>query len=95
MGLASRLGLLLRHAPGRDIDLAAGDGLDARLFGRVVKVQDAKHDAVVGQRQGRHAHLGGSTGQVLDLAQAVEQREITVDVQVNEIGHWPHPKILF
>jgi len=88
-GLGIQLGILLIHAPGRDIDLAAEDGLDPSLFGRVIEMKDSEHDAMIGQCQRRHAHLSGGTGQIFDLAQTVEQRKIAVDVQVNEICHGP------
>ena len=52
--------ILLSHAPRRDIDLAADDRLDPHLLGCLIKLQDAKHDAVIGQGQCRHVHFGCS-----------------------------------
>ena len=39
---------LVKTRPRRDIDLAADDGLHARRLRRLVKVNCAVHDAVVG-----------------------------------------------
>ena len=39
---------LVKARSGRDIDLAADDGLHARRLRRLVKVNCAVHDAVVG-----------------------------------------------
>jgi hypothetical protein len=46
------------------------------------------HGAVVGQRQRRLAQPLGALHELLDPAQAVEQRELRVDVKVDKIvGH--------
>ena len=46
------------------------------------------HRAVVGQGQRRLAQPLGALHQLLDPAQAVEQREFRVDVEVDEVvGH--------
>ena len=77
------------HATRRDIDLQAGDRLDALRLAGADKIDHAKHDAVIGQGDGRHAQLGGAPGQVFDPAQAVKQRELAVDVQMDKPGHEP------
>ena len=49
----ARAGLLLEPAPGRDIDLAADDRLDASLARRLVEINRPVKHAVVGDRQRR------------------------------------------
>jgi hypothetical protein len=76
-----------------EIGLEADDRLDARLFTRLVVLDRPVHDAVVGQAERRHAELGGPLrhrvddslgGLLLDLAGAVEQRVLAVDVEVGD-----------
>ena len=56
-----------------DIDLAADDGLDARLAAGLVEGDGAVHDAVVGDGQGRLSQLLGALRQPVRPAGAVEQ----------------------
>jgi hypothetical protein len=65
------------------VDLAAEDRLDALVPARLVELDRAVHDAVVGQPERRLAELGGALGEGLDVARAVEQRVLGVDVQVD------------
>ena len=73
-----------------EIDFAAVDRLDARAgllldrIARVAQFRYAAHDAVVGNRHGGHAQVGGSTHHVLDLGCAVEHGILGVVVEVNE-----------
>jgi hypothetical protein len=55
-------------------------------LGGVVKIDHPEHCAVVGQRQRRHAQLPGALDQLLDVAEAIQQRVFGMDVQVDE-GH--------
>jgi hypothetical protein len=41
------------------------------------------HDAVIGQSQRGHSELGRARGHAVDLARAVQQRVLAVDVQVD------------
>jgi hypothetical protein len=43
----------------------------------------AVHDAVVRQAERRHVELRGAGGEAIDLAGAVEQRVLAVNVQVD------------
>ena len=71
----------------RDVDLAADDGLDGRVFLRYLeKFLDPVHVAVVGDGQGGHAEFLGPLEKVLDRRLAVEDRVLGMDVQVDE-GH--------
>ena len=49
-----------------------------------VKVRDAKHVAVVGEGQGRHAEVDGTLDHVRDAGGGVEDREVRVIVKVDE-----------
>ena len=49
-----------------------------------VKVRDAKHVAVVGEGEGRHAQVDGALDHVRDARGGVEDREVRVVVQVDE-----------
>ena len=65
-----------------EVDLAADDRLDAVRAARLVELDRAVHDAVVGEPEGGLAELGGARGERVDLARAVEQRVLGVDVQM-------------
>ena len=69
-----------------DRELDADDGLDAGRLARLVEADGAVQPLVVGDRQGRHAELGGAHDQLGDAAGAVAEREGGVRVQVDE-GH--------
>ena len=65
-----------------EVDLAADDRLDAVLRARLVQLDGAVHHAVVGQRQGRLVERRGALRERVDLARAVEQRVLGVNVQM-------------
>ena len=67
-----------------DRELHADDGLDAGRLARLVEAHGAVQPLVVGDRQGRHAELGGAHDQLGDAAGAVAEREGGVRVQVDE-----------
>ena len=58
----------IQPAPLGHVHLAADDGLDAPLFGGLVKVDDAVHTAVVGDGHGLLAQLLHPVQQLLDAA---------------------------
>ncbi len=84
-----RLSLLLDVPVVGDVDLAAEERLDALLAGRLEEVDRAGERAVVGEPDGRHLELGRAPGEVRDPAGPVEDRELGVDVEVDErrFGH--------
>ena len=84
--LAGRAALVAAVA-GRDVDLAAEDRLDAALAGRVVEHHRREHVAVLGHRQRRHLQRGGLVEQFVDAAGAVEQRELGVEMEMDELSH--------
>ena len=68
------------------VDLTADDRLDAVLRARLVELDRAVHHAVVGEAEGRLTELRRALGQRVDLAGAVEQRVLGVDVEVGAGG---------
>ena len=88
-GLAGRAALVAAIA-GRDVDLAAEDRLDAALARRVVKDDRREHVAVLGDGERRHLELLRLIEQLVDAAGAVEQRELGVQVKVDEVMHIAH-----
>ena len=81
--VAGLLVLVLLEAVFHHVDLAAEDGLDAQLGGRVVEVLHAVHVAVVGDRQRRHPERFGALEKRLDGRGSVENGVLKMD----EIGH--------
>ena len=65
------------------VGLEPEDRLDPVLAAGLVVLDRAVHDAVVGEPERRHAELRRALGHRLDLAGAVEQRVLAVDVQVD------------
>ena len=65
-----------------EVYLAPDDRLDAVLRARLVKLDGAVHDAMIGESEGGLPELGGAPCQRIDLACAVEQGVLGVDVQV-------------
>ena len=95
------LALLVGHAAGGDVGLDADDRLDPRLLGGGVERDDPVHAPVVGERQRRHPLLGDALRHLRNAAQAVEQAELGVDVEVDEVavsarvrGSQGHPAIV-
>jgi len=79
-----RVPLLERLAVVDDVHLATEDRLDALLGGGLVEVDRARHRAVVGERHGGHLELRRLARERRDPARPVEDRELGVDVQVDE-----------
>jgi len=75
-------------AAGRDIHFATQDRFDAAFLRFVVKRHGREHVAVFGHRDRRHLQFGHPIEQLADAARAVEQRELGVEVKVDEIVHW-------
>src|SRR6185503_19822182 len=65
-----------------EVGLEPHDRLDAVLLGRLDQLDGAVHDAVVGQADGRLVEGRGARGQRVDLAGAVEEGVLRVDVEV-------------
>ena len=69
-----------------EVGLEADDRLDAVLLGRLVELDRAVHHAVVGEPEGGLAEARGALGELVDLARAVEQRVLGVDVEMGAAG---------
>jgi hypothetical protein len=54
------------------------------LLGRIVKLDGAEHDAVVGQGDPRRPLIGGLAAKRINAARTIEQRVLAVYVQMNE-----------
>jgi hypothetical protein len=70
-----------------DVKLAAEDGLDALLLGRVEEVDRAVDVAVVGHGDGLLADGGDALDQLVHVAGAVEEGVIRVQMKVRKFGH--------
>ena len=75
-----------RTAALRDVDLAAEDRLEAAIPRMVVEHHRREHVPVLGDRQRRHLQLHRFVEQLVDAAGAVEQRELGVQVEMNELS---------
>ena len=70
-----------------DVELAADDRLDAVLLRGIVEMHRAEDVAVVGDGDGRHVQLGHARHELVDVAGAVEQRVVGVQVKMDKLGH--------
>ena len=77
---------LVKPAAGGHIDLAADDRPDAGRLGRIVKLDTAVHDAVVGDGHSILAKLLQTRKQPVDAAGAVEQAVFGMQVQVGKLS---------
>ncbi len=71
-------------AGGRDVHLAADDGLDALPLAGPVEVDGAVHDPVVRDGHGGLAQLPDPAGQPVDPAKAVQQAVLRMDMEVDK-----------
>ena len=74
--------LTVKPGIGRHIHLTAQDRIDARLPGRPVKINDAEHDAMVGDGTAVHAQLLYPLNALFDLIRTVQQAVLRVDMQM-------------
>ena len=84
-GLGVGLALLVGHRPAGDVRLDPDDRLDALRPRRLVEGDRAVQGAVVGDGHRIHAQLGRRVDQLRDPAEAVEQAEFGVDMEVREV----------
>ena len=84
-GLGVGLALLDGHRARRDVGLDADDRLDALGLRGLVEGDRAVQGAVVRDRHRIHALLGRRIDQLRDPAEAVEEAELGVDVEVREV----------
>ena len=67
-----------------DVSLDAQQRLDPCLFGLKIELHDAKHDAVIGDRERVHLHLLSPSDHLRDPIRTVKQRIFGVVMDVNE-----------
>jgi ketol-acid reductoisomerase len=71
-----------------NVEFAANNRFDAGLVRCIHEMHGAKNIAVVGQGHRGHAKFLDPIDEFLNVASAVEERIITVQVQMNEgLGH--------
>src|SRR5262245_28478614 len=73
-----------------NVELAADNRLDSLRQGLVVKVSRAENVAVIGYGNCRHVERFDALHQLLDVAGAIQQRVIGMQVEMNEIGSLAH-----
>ena len=78
---------LVAPIAGRDIDLAPEDRVQPAGPRVVVEDHRREHVAVLGDGDRRHLQRDRLIEQFVDPARAVEQRELGVEVKVNELRH--------
>ena len=67
-----------------NIDFAPDDGLDTRLFCRLIKLHTAVHHAVVGAGNGGLSALFYAIHQLVNAAGTIQQAVLCVDVQMDK-----------
>ena len=77
---------LVHRAVVDEVGLEPDDRLDPVLLGGLHELDRAVHHAVVGQAEGGLVERRGARGERVDLARAVEQRVLGVDVEVGAAG---------
>ena len=76
----------VRHRARGDVDLAADDRLDPRLFASLIEVDRAVHNAVVRDRDRSLTRPARGGGDLRNAARAVEQAELAVEMEMDKIG---------
>ena len=90
-GLAVGLAFLVAHASPGDVRFHADDGLDALRLHRLDERHRSVQGAVVRDGHGVEAELGSLFGEVVDAAEAVQQAELGVEMEVDEVvGGYGH-----
>jgi hypothetical protein len=84
--VAAVLGAALGAPPGRHVELAADDGLDAGLLRGQIEIDGAEEVAVIGERDGREVQVLGLLHELLELGRSVEQAVLGMHVQMDEVG---------
>src|SRR5438105_13509225 len=73
--------------PRRNVDLASKNWLNTAPARLVMKRDGGKQIAVLGHRNRRHLQLRRAIEQLADAARAVQQRELGVQMEVDELSH--------
>ncbi len=75
------------HGVGREVNLAAEDGLHAGGVAFFVELNDAEQCAVVGERHGGHAQFRRALGERIHFGKPVKEGVFAVHVKMNEGTH--------
>ena len=78
--------LPVQPGPRRHVDLAADDRIDPLFFCRLIKIDHAVHDAVIGDGCCCHAQFLHPADVLIDLIGSVQKRVLCVDVEMCK-GH--------
>ena len=89
-GLLVGLPLLITHAATRNVRLHTDDRFDPTFRRRLNKLHGSVEGTVIGNRNGVHAKRLCLVHERVDLAHAVEQAELGVDVEMGEVGLLAH-----
>lgn len=81
--------LLFKTAAPGHIHFTPQNRLDALGYGFLIQINDTVHIAMIRNRHSRHIQLLGTLHHIGNLAQAVEQTVLSMDMQMNKR---PHPK---
>ena len=72
-----------------DVKLASDNGFDAFFVSRIDEMHGSKNIAMIGHGHGRHPELFHAMDKLFDVAGAVKERVIGMEMQVDElIAHW-------
>src|SRR5688572_9656213 len=82
----ARAGFLFQPTAGRDIHLATDDRLDAFSASRLIKINRAVKNAVVGDADGGKLQLRRFIHQFVQTARSVEERILRMQMKVNKVG---------
>ncbi len=78
------LDIFIKAAARRQVGFQADDRLNSGFIGCLVKIDRAKHGAVVGQGYGRHAQLFYPRNQFRRLSKAVQNRVGGMDMKMDK-----------
>ena len=89
-GLLIGLPLLIAHAATRNVRLHTDDRFDPTFRCRLDKLHGSVERTVIGNRNGVHAERLRLVHERINLAHAVKQAELGVDVEMGEVGLLAH-----
>ena len=74
------------HAAASEVTFHADNGFDAGVGAGAVEIQNAKHNAVIGDGEGGHIKLAGALDEGLYSALTIEQGELAMDVEMDKFA---------
>ena len=70
-----------------NVNFAAKNGLDAKIFAALIKIGSAKKVAMVGDGASGHAKVLGAGAKIFDANSPVKQAVFGMAMQMNKVGH--------